>query len=345
MNKKTDYLPSISVITPTLNAAAMLDPCLRFVREQDYPADKIEIIVADGGSTDDTVKVAEKYGAKVYPNPLKTAEAGKAVGLKKAKNELVLLLDSDNFITDKDFLKRLAAPLADKDIIGSEPLYWTYRRTDGLLTRYTTLLGMADPLVLFTGNYDRHSVLSGTWTKMKIEHQDMGDWLKLKLEPHKVPTIGANGTLLRRDFLLSQEIKDYLFDIDIIAEAVDKQPLLFAKIKIGIVHVFSGDLGTFARKQRRRVKDFLFYQKAGVRTYPWNDLNKLGLLKFVLYTVLIVPVFLQSVIGFIKKPDWSWFVHPVACWITLYIYGVERIRASIGGKIEIADRSNWRQTK
>ncbi len=52
--------PTVSVITPTLNAAAVLEACLRSVREQDYPPEALEVIVADGGSTDGTQALAAR---------------------------------------------------------------------------------------------------------------------------------------------------------------------------------------------------------------------------------------------------------------------------------------------
>ncbi|MGA9582381.1 MAG: glycosyltransferase, partial [Allosphingosinicella sp.] len=49
----------LSVVIPTLNAAATLGPCLESVREAD------EIIVADGGSADGTAAIAERSGARL----------------------------------------------------------------------------------------------------------------------------------------------------------------------------------------------------------------------------------------------------------------------------------------
>ncbi len=48
---------TISIIIPTLNSARTLKDCLDSIAIQDYPKDKIEIIIADGGSTDDTMAI------------------------------------------------------------------------------------------------------------------------------------------------------------------------------------------------------------------------------------------------------------------------------------------------
>jgi len=338
-----ETLPSVSFLIPTLNAASVLEPCFKAIADQDYPKDKIEIVVADGGSTDKTLILAKKYGAKIYPNPLKTGEAGKAVAFKKAKNELVALIDSDNYLSTKNWLRQMVAPFTDKEVIGSEPWAYTYRKKDGFIDRYCALMGMNDPLCYFLGNYDRQNVLSGQWTGLKLKQVDKGSWLKVTLSSGKIPTVGANGTILRREILeKSGLVEDYLFDIDVIAQMILKKPVQFAKVKVGIIHLYCGsDIKKFIRKQKRRVKDYLYYQKTGVRHYPWQEQNRAGLLKFVLSCITILPLTAQSLKGFLKKPDRAWFFHPLSCWLTFWVYGSEKVKSLI--KMDEMNREGWKQ--
>jgi len=349
-------LPSISVLIPTLNAASVLEGCLESIVSQDYPKEKIEIIIADGGSMDKTLEIAKKYKAKIYPNPLKTGEAGKTVALKKAKNELVALIDSDNFLPNKNWLKRMVEPFADPEIIGSEPWEFTYRRQDGFIDRYCALLGMNDPLCLFIGNYDKKSVLTGKWTGLPVEQEDKGGWIKTTLKPGAIPTIGANGTILRahpggapgknkehlRGERLVDMVGDYLFDIDIIASLAAKKPVKFSKVKTGIIHLYCGsDIKKFIRKQKRRIRDYLYYQKIGARKYPWQQQNKIGLLKFIFSCVTIIPLVYQTLRGYLKKSDPAWFFHPVACWITFLVYSWGKILGFFG--TQELSRKGWGQ--
>jgi glycosyltransferase involved in cell wall biosynthesis len=57
-------LPTITVVTPSYNAAATIEETLRSVREQDYP--HVEHLVVDGGSTDGTVAILERAEAIRY---------------------------------------------------------------------------------------------------------------------------------------------------------------------------------------------------------------------------------------------------------------------------------------
>jgi glycosyltransferase involved in cell wall biosynthesis len=350
---------TVSIVTPTLNAASVLEKELKSVREQDYPQDKIEIIIADGGSTDDTLKIAKKYGAKVYKNPLKTGEAGKAVGVKKATGEFVALIDSDNFLPTKNWLQQMISPLLKhKDVVGSEPWEYTWVKEAGFIDRYCALIGMNDPFVHFLGLYDRMDLLTGKWTEVEHEEKDYIDYILVRFDRRGLPTTGANGTVLRSSFLKEQELGDYLFDIDLLAKAIDEGgSVKFIKVKNGIIHAYCGsDIKKFARKQRRRIDDFLFHKfVADDRRFRWQKkdspnsfallvdavLGNMGMIEFLLSSVLVFPLIFQSLKGYFRKKDTAWFFHIVACEITLWSYFLGFVNGVFIKKE--SDRSGWGQ--
>lgn len=335
-------LPSISIVTPVYNSEKVLGSCLQSIREQDYPKDKIEIIIIDGGSTDKTLDIARRFKVdKILPNPLITGEAGKAVGVEAASNEIIALIDSDNVLDGKDWLRRMVEPFSDPEIAGSEPLYYTYRKEDTLINRYCALLGMNDPLCLYLGNYDRYSYLTGKWTGMNISAVKKDGYLQLELESKNIPTIGANGFLVRRDSLLKTTYKPYLFDIDIVYQLVENGRRRFAKVEIGIIHLFAHRTRDFIKKQRRRIQDYLYFKKKNMRRYPWQQTNTKGLVKFILFTIFVLPLVFDSLHGYIKIRDRAWFFHPIACWITLWECGLGRIIGIFC--VRELRRDGWRQ--
>ena len=106
----------------------------------------------------------------------------------------------------------------DQELIGTEPLFFTYRPKAGFIERYSALTGVNDPYAFISGVYDRQNYINFKWTGLKIDQVDNGQYLKIKLKPNsKIPTIGANGTIFRSDFLKNNIHSDYLFDIDIIS--------------------------------------------------------------------------------------------------------------------------------
>jgi len=334
-------LPSISVIMPTLNAARVIESSLSSIASQDYPQDLVEIIIADAGSTDDTLKIAKKFGAVVVPNPRRTGEAGKAEALKVAKNEVVALIDSDNILPEKNWFQKMVAPFADSEILGSEPVKYTWRKEDGYITRYSALMGMNDPLCMFLGNYDRYNFITRKWTGLPVEVEDKDGYLKIKLNQIIFPTMGANGFLVRREALLKHFSGKYFFDIDIFYDLVKDPQARFAKVKVGIVHLYCDTPRTFFRKQLRRIRDYQYFSKEGLRQYPWQALSKVGLLKFVVYCLLFFPLVGQALLGWWRTPDWAWAFHPLACEITFWTYSFGKLEGVIRSREQ--SREGWKQ--
>ena len=58
-------LPTVAIIVPAHNEAELIDRCLTSVRAQDYPHDRLEVIVVDDGSTDGTADIAEIHASEV----------------------------------------------------------------------------------------------------------------------------------------------------------------------------------------------------------------------------------------------------------------------------------------
>lgn len=95
--------PKITISIPTLNSGPFLPQCLKAIQEQDYK--NFEVNIIDGGSTDNTIEIAQSMGVKkcyIYEHALLGA---RYEGVKKATGEYILLLDSDQ-ILDKDALTR-----------------------------------------------------------------------------------------------------------------------------------------------------------------------------------------------------------------------------------------------
>ena len=118
---------------------------------------------------------------------------------------------------------------------------------------------------------------------------------------------------------------------------------MVAKVKTGIVHLYCSRLRDFARKQRRRIRDFLFFAQEKQRTYPWNKQRKTGIILFGLATVTIIPLLAQALIGFCRRPDRAWLYHVPVCWITLWVYGLGTLAKLLGCRQAPVDRSRWQR--
>lgn len=85
----------LSVVVLTHNSEAVLSDCLRSLNFAD------EIIVVDDNSTDATVKVAAGFTAKVIQKKLISFAAQRNFGIGQAKYHWVLMIDSDERVSDE----------------------------------------------------------------------------------------------------------------------------------------------------------------------------------------------------------------------------------------------------
>lgn len=325
---------------PTLNSARTFEKCLRSIREQDYPGE-VEIVVIDAGSEDGTLELAEAYKVdQVVDNPLRTGESGKARGAGAANGEILAFVDSDNVLVGANWLARMTAPFADPAIVSSEALRWEHGSGYSLVDRYCALTGVNDPASLFVGNYGRYSYLTGRWTGFPVEQEQRDGYVLVRVDPDLLPTMGANGYLVRAEPFRSVVTGDYVFDIDAVGTLARNGHDLVARVDVEIGHLFAPHYSDFMRKTRRRARDYLYYSKRGERTYPWRRYRR-GLVLFVVATVTVVPLLAQSLVGYARKRDRAWFFHPVACWTTLAVYAWETVRARF--KPEELTRRGWRQ--
>jgi glycosyltransferase involved in cell wall biosynthesis len=100
----------LSAVVTTLDNAATLDACLASLRFCD------EIVLLDSGSTDATLEIARRHGARIAMQPFAGYGPQKQAAIDLAEGEWILLLDADESLAEDGratILRELAAPRAD----------------------------------------------------------------------------------------------------------------------------------------------------------------------------------------------------------------------------------------
>jgi len=88
--------PLVSIVTPSFNKGPYIEETIQSVRNQTYP--RIEHIVIDGGSTDETLTILEKYSGDItwISEPDKGQSDAINKGWKRARGEIIAYLNADD---------------------------------------------------------------------------------------------------------------------------------------------------------------------------------------------------------------------------------------------------------
>jgi len=118
--------PTVSIIIPCYNEQATIRYLLESVSRQTYPQACIEVIIADGRSTDRTRDEIDRFQAeqpdlsiRVVENPKRNIPAGLNLALSAARNEVVVRLDAHS-IPQPDYVERCVKALTHGlgDVVG-----------------------------------------------------------------------------------------------------------------------------------------------------------------------------------------------------------------------------------
>jgi len=107
----------ISIITAVFNSFHTIEDSLRSVMNQTYR--NVEHIIIDGGSTDGTLKVVEKYGKNIY-NIISEPDRGiydaMNKGIRAARGDIIGILNSDDLYADESVLETVAKTMSDSNV-------------------------------------------------------------------------------------------------------------------------------------------------------------------------------------------------------------------------------------
>ncbi|HTW64689.1 MAG TPA: glycosyltransferase family 2 protein [Bryobacteraceae bacterium] len=133
--------PRMTVIIPAYNEGPMVARSIDSVANANYPPDRLEIIVVDDGSKDDTwlhiQDAVARHGDRVRAIRLDRNQGKRealAAGFRRGKGEIFVTVDSDS-VVGPNALLALAGPFADERIGVVAGRVLVYNRHEGLIPR------------------------------------------------------------------------------------------------------------------------------------------------------------------------------------------------------------------
>jgi glycosyltransferase involved in cell wall biosynthesis len=109
--------PMVSIVIPCRNEEAYIARCLDSILASEYPQDRLEILVADGRSSDRTRKILRTYelgyrSVVLLDNAHATTPAGLNVAIRAATGEIIIRMDAHVFYPP-DYISRLVTALQE----------------------------------------------------------------------------------------------------------------------------------------------------------------------------------------------------------------------------------------
>lgn len=336
---KIKVLPTISIITLTYNAdPVMWEKTLEALKSQNYPEKDIEHIVMDGGSTNQTVVIAEKYGCKTFivPRLKDNSEGRKGVGIAKAKNDIILFLEADNIMVGTDWLSRMVEPfMDDKNITGTFSMWNSYEKDMPALTRYTNLIGINDPTVWYLGKSEKLPRFETTYDKGELL-KDTKRYSVVRFRKDTLPTLGDNGHMVRRTVInrVNGKPEEFLHT-DSFAKLLALGFDTYGVVKNSIIHYSGSNIWKLYKRRTTFKAEFLDSQEKKRHYFVFDKTSardRRNLILFVIYSLTVIQPLWISIRGYMAHKDSAWFLHPIVCLAAVIAYGYSEIATKFAKK-------------
>jgi cellulose synthase/poly-beta-1,6-N-acetylglucosamine synthase-like glycosyltransferase len=181
-------LPALSILIPAHNEELVIERTVRKILASEYPADKLEIIVMNDGSSDQTAAILDSL-AKEFPNvhpvhiPKGQGGKGKAHvlnrGLSLTKYDFIAIYDADNQPEPRS-LRYLAGQFTLNPQLGAAlGKFRTLNRNRNLLTRFINIEGLSFQWIVQAGRWKllKIATLPGTnFIIRKAVIDEVGGW-------------------------------------------------------------------------------------------------------------------------------------------------------------------------
>jgi len=113
--------PRQTVVIPIRNEEKFISSTINFILNQDYPRENLEVIVVDGQSDDDTVKIVQEMAKgdsrlRLLNNPKRISSAARNIGAQNATGEIITFIDGHTYIDNNQLLKSVASLMEEKQV-------------------------------------------------------------------------------------------------------------------------------------------------------------------------------------------------------------------------------------
>lgn len=311
----------ITFIIPVLNAEKYLNACLKSITLQNYRKDLIEIIIADGGSSDNSIKISRKFKCKIIKNPRKKAEYGHEEALKITTGDIIVYFAADNILPCKNWLKKITKPFEENKKITGVYTHISTNKKDNLINQYYSDLHV-EPFSWFIYGDSVNPKLYSKIYKIIMSNKD---YIVFKFKIKNFPLIAwAQGFAVRKSF--SRNKKTLGDDMLPLIQMIKEKKLLAYVPNAGIYHNHLNSLLHYLKKYQSRIRESLKNRNLGYLFREKFFSKKRRILKYIwlLYSTTIIGPVYHSLLWSLKNKNIYWTYHIPCCFflgiLMLYEY-------------------------
>jgi glycosyltransferase involved in cell wall biosynthesis len=325
MSSKNPF-PKLTLNVAVRNEEKRLPKLLNSILKQTYPRSRLELLIVDGMSTDQTLEIVKKYSRdfsipmRIIKNIKIDPATGRTLGLLNATGDLHLYLDADMELAEPSTLEKLASPfLENQEIAGTFTRLLSHNSDPPLNTFLSHNPFQHDPMFEFLSTSLDDTV-----------YEKNNGYYKCIFKLGSVPVVGV--ILTRTESLkkvyskITKKWPNWMWsDVDLpIALTQEGLSNFIYVANTGIYHHSYVNLSTFFRKKKRDVTwSYLSTYKNRYATYINLNSKKdlLKLLGFILYSESLFLPLIRGLYKAIKFRDQNClFYEPILSWgITNYV--------------------------
>ncbi|MCM8774680.1 MAG: glycosyltransferase family 2 protein [Candidatus Omnitrophica bacterium] len=311
-------LPKFSFSLPVYNEEKRIGRCLESILSQDYPKEKIEILLVDGGSTDKTRDIGSKFKCvKILDNPKKLADFGVKISMLNATGDLFVIFAADNELASKDWLSSVATLFMEDPGLSAVWMRMICSEDDLPLNRYYTLI-QSDPLSFFINkNLDYYL----KYADIKLIYKK--NVYIFYVLPERPLIWGANGLVYRtqkiRDIILQE---GFIADNDVFQTMVESGSNKVAYFQeLYIYHHHVKKISDWVKKwERNYLCHFLTKRQERNLNWIFTKNFKIRLLAWFIYSIIPICSLFDSIYKSIRYKTPYWLYHPTVNLVQLFTY-------------------------
>jgi len=275
------------------------------IKKQIYPQNKIEIIVIDDASTDNTLKIAKKYKTKILINGTHNMYRSLSMGYHAATGDFCFQLDQDVELKSKNFIRDMIIPLLeDTSLTGTFTRYYPGKDPSWVNRFLSYEPAQQDPMFEYFTPPLRNLIVR------KEKNYFLCDYSSKKIPP--ITLMFFRITHLKKSPLWKD--KEF-YDHETLMGVISKGYTKFAYVpSAGLYHKHVDSFAHLLSKRSRNLKNHYLKTNSKYK-YTWFDSTSLlGILKiliWIVYANLFIPALLRGIYRMIKFRDFVFLAEPV----------------------------------